>query len=643
MRSTRDGTPAQPARAVPFSVQQYGYCRAVPNGALGWWRALAGGMRITPKMTQYATSPNLQDLVSHKSVAGAAGGTGTPNNNCNCMYTLFYGTLSFVMTAFVMPSVVRGRVRAPSSKSHTIRAFVAALLAEGESNIVAPLVAHDATCALRVCRQLGASVSVRGQGCTVGGTGGVVAAGGVIDVGNSGTTLRMCAAVASLSSALFHFDGDAQIRARPMRLLLAALTELGATVRYLGKEGHAPFTIRGPLRGGRVRIECPTSQYLTALLFATPCAARDSTIIVDRLEERPYIEMSLQWLARCGIRYQQQDILRYYIPGGQRYRRFDYRVEGDYSSATFFICAAVLVGRGVYIDNLWCGSAQGDRHIISVLRKMGARIVVREGGVWIPPVAACGDVMADANQPAASSAHASQQGVGAGAQQAEGLSERQTVASESKGTGAHVSQQAAGTGTQQAAALSARQEVVPDAGAQHGAASSAQQAVALGAGASQQTTASSARQEAVPGAPGTMVQSSALHGGRFDLSSMPDALPALMVCGCYAHTPTVIYNVAHARIKETDRIACMTRELRKMGARITEYPDGVRIHPTPERLQGTRVSGHGDHRIVMALAVAALAARGTTTITHAEAAHITYPDFFAEIGKITGHKVRMMP
>lgn len=133
----------------------------------------------------------------------------------------------------------------------------------------------------------------------------------------------------------------------------------------------------------------------------------------------------------------------------------------------------------------------------------------------------------------------------------------------------------------------------------------------------------------------------ALRGGRFDLNDIPDALPALMVSACHAQQAVCLHNVAHARIKETDRIAVMSTELRKMGGRITEHPDGVTIHPTP--LHGARLCGHSDHRVVMALSIAALAARGSSVISDAEAVAITYPTFFEELSKLMRKQVKIIP
>ncbi len=125
-----------------------------------------------------------------------------------------------------------------------------------------------------------------------------------------------------------------------------------------------------------------------------------------------------------------------------------------------------------------------------------------------------------------------------------------------------------------------------------------------------------------------------LRGGTFDLNAIPDALPALAVAGCFAKGETRLVNVPQARLKETDRIAVMREELAKMGADIEERPDGLIIRPS--RLRGARVSGHDDHRVVMALAVAGLACDGETRIDTAESVSVTFPGFMGLLRSLGG-------
>ncbi|MCM8829730.1 MAG: 3-phosphoshikimate 1-carboxyvinyltransferase [Candidatus Omnitrophica bacterium] len=131
---------------------------------------------------------------------------------------------------------------------------------------------------------------------------------------------------------------------------------------------------------------------------------------------------------------------------------------------------------------------------------------------------------------------------------------------------------------------------------------------------------------------GIRIKGGRLKGTELDLNNTPDALPAMAVCGCFAEGTTKIYNVAHARIKETDRIKVMAEELSKMNARIEETYDGLIIYHS--NLKGTEVNGHYDHRIVMALSLAGLIAEGTTKITTAEAVSVTFPNFIELMKKI---------
>ncbi|MDC7225785.1 MAG: 3-phosphoshikimate 1-carboxyvinyltransferase [Spirochaetales bacterium] len=142
-----------------------------------------------------------------------------------------------------------------------------------------------------------------------------------------------------------------------------------------------------------------------------------------------------------------------------------------------------------------------------------------------------------------------------------------------------------------------------------------------------------------PGHPGC--PASTLKAAEFDLNDTPDALPAMAVAACNACGTTKLYNVPQARLKETDRIRVMQQELTHLGADIEEIPDGLIIRGTEAGtpglapLQGARLNGHDDHRVVMSLALAALTCEGETVISGAEAVDITYPGFFEQLGKLT--------
>jgi len=133
---------------------------------------------------------------------------------------------------------------------------------------------------------------------------------------------------------------------------------------------------------------------------------------------------------------------------------------------------------------------------------------------------------------------------------------------------------------------------------------------------------------------GVRVGQGALRGIEIDMADIPDALPAMAVVGCFAKGKTVLRNVANARLKETDRIAVMAAELRRLGGRVEELPDGMIIHES--RLKGCAVRGYGDHRVVMSLSVAGLAIPGRTEVDTAEAVEVTVPNFLQLIQGIGG-------
>jgi 3-phosphoshikimate 1-carboxyvinyltransferase len=403
------------------------------------------------------------------------------------------------------PSRLQGDVAIPGSKSHTIRAVAIASLAAGQSRIEAPLESGDARSAVNAFTALGAQIDCRPGMWTVQGTGGELRAPeDVIEVGNSGTTTNIAVGSAALvRKGLTVLTGDHQIRRRPSGPLLQSLNELGAHAESTRGNGCPPLVIRGRLKGGTTTIECKSSQYLTSLLINCPLADGDTVIQVPVLEEKPYVEMTLDWLSRQGIKLERDGLSEFRIPGKQSYQAFTRRIPADFSSATFFLCAGAIGNNEVTVQGLDLTDPQGDKAVLDYLRQMGAQVEVLPAGVRVRP--------------------------------------------------------------------------------------------------------------------------GQLRGCRLDLNATPDALPMMAVLACFAAGTTTLANVAHARIKETDRIRTMREELTKLGARVTELPDGLVIEQS--RLAGGEVNGHGDHRIVMAMAVAGTAIKGETTIQTAEAAAVTFPTF----------------
>ncbi len=415
------------------------------------------------------------------------------------------------MNLEVSRSTIRGEISVPGSKSHTIRAVAIAAMADGISKIHRPLISGDTLSSLNAASAFGAGIDKQKDLWTIRGVAGKpIMREGVIDVGNSGTTLRIFGGLSSISSHKTEFDGDDSLRTRHMAPVLSALEILGA--KTVSREGKCPLSIQGPIRGGKATVEGKSSQFLTAILLAVPLIEGDTEISVYNLNEKPYVEITLDWLSRQNIKFEySKDLLSFKIKGGQAYKPFELTIPADFSTATFPLVAAAVTGGEVVIKNLDFKDRQGDKEVFLYLEKMGMDIK--------------------------------------------------------------------------------------------------------------------------RGFEKTIVRSSGkLNGIDIDLNSTPDALPAMAVAACFANGTTRLLNVPQARIKETDRIACMTCELRKMGAEIEELPDGMVIRNS--RLHGAEVESYHDHRIAMALAIAGLNAEGKTVVKNAESAAVTYPEFIEDFRKL---------
>jgi len=376
-----------------------------------------------------------------------------------------------------------------------------------------PLISADTKATISAATSLGAEVSLKeGDLSIVGVNGSPEAPEDVIDVLNSGTTLRFVSAVAALTEGAV-LTGDGSIRSRPNGPLIQALNDLGATAFSIRAGGRAPLVIRGRLKGGLAKLDGGvSSQFLSALLIACPLSQGTTTIAVQgELKSKPYAEITLDMLNEAGasIEVSGND---YWMEGGQSYSLPEYDVPGDFSSTSYLLAAAAVTGSALRIRGIR-PSRQGDSAILDILDRMGADI-----------------------------------------------------------------------------------EWNKDAG-------------------------------------DLRIAGSGLFGVEVDASHIPDLVPTIAVLGSVAKGRTIIKNAEHVRHKETDRLQAMAQELSKMGADIRERPDGLEI--SGGDLKGARLSGHHDHRIVMALTVAGMVA-GDTVIEGAEAVDVSYPGFFQEMAGIGG-------
>jgi 3-phosphoshikimate 1-carboxyvinyltransferase len=170
--------------------------------------------------------------------------------------------------------------------------------------------------------------------------------------------------------------GDEQIQSRPVGPLMDALNNLGAKCKSIKNNGKAPIEITGQLAGGKTTIAATTSQYLSSLLLCVPLAEEDTEIDVTILNEPGYVQMTLDWLDKQNIEYENQDFRKFKIKGNQKYKAFDAVIPADFSSATFFFCGAALAADGVTLLGLDFSDSQPDKAVVDYLKAMGADIAV---------------------------------------------------------------------------------------------------------------------------------------------------------------------------------------------------------------------------------------------------------------------------
>lgn len=278
---------------------------------------------------------------------------------------------------------LNGEVVLPGSKSESIRGLLIGLLAEGESTLVHFLDSEDTRDAKRVCQDLGAVIH-DDNGLLKIDSHGLFFNEKVrtIHTGNSGITTHFILPLLGLRETLDHpiivNCGD-QMRKRPIHTFMKALNHLGLTIQYLDKTGKLPVAISGRLRGGACEVDGITSQYLSALLLSLPCVENNSIITVHNLQERPYLDMTMNWLSKQNIKFthrQMNGIDEFIISGNQRYQKFTASIPGDFSSAANLIAAACLTDGCVELKGIDMNDAQGDKILVNILLEMGADIQV---------------------------------------------------------------------------------------------------------------------------------------------------------------------------------------------------------------------------------------------------------------------------
>lgn len=276
---------------------------------------------------------------------------------------------------------VDGTVNLPGSKSVSNRALLLAALARGTTVLTNLLDSDDVRHMLNALSALGVHyvLSADRTRCEVTGNAGPLQAGSALELflGNAGTAMRPLAAALCLGSNDIVLTGEPRMKERPIGHLVDALRQGGAQIDYLEQENYPPLRLRGGFTGGEVEVDgSVSSQFLTALLMAAPLAPQDTVIAIKgELVSRPYIDITLHLMKTFGVEVENQAYQRFIVSGNQQYQSpGDYLVEGDASSASYFLAAGAIKGGTVKVTGIGRNSVQGDIRFADVLEKMGATV-----------------------------------------------------------------------------------------------------------------------------------------------------------------------------------------------------------------------------------------------------------------------------
>lgn len=307
-------------------------------------------------------------------------------------------------------SNINGTVKAPSSKSYSHRAVILSSLAEGTSRLYDVLLSEDVLSSIRACKALGAEIEENEDDdgnsyLEVAGTGGKLhnisknPGEDMVDLANSGTTLRIMTSVAALSDNEIIFTGDDSLKTRPMGALIDALNKLGVKIEFLSKENRAPLKIFPGFEGGEADIlGSISSQFISSILISAPLTEKGVELeVYPEFVSKPYVDMTISILEKFGIvvgeeNYQFHETCKKEVTDclgvkftvkPQQYKANDYTVEGDYSSASYLLAAAAIAGGELKVKNLFKDSKQGDKFIIDILKDMGADIEIHDDYVFI--------------------------------------------------------------------------------------------------------------------------------------------------------------------------------------------------------------------------------------------------------------------
>jgi 3-phosphoshikimate 1-carboxyvinyltransferase len=283
-------------------------------------------------------------------------------------------------TAIVQKSHLSGLIRCPPSKSYTHRAVVISSLGEGESKLINPLISRDTNATINGCKALGVNVRNCNENIAIIGRNSFLPPDNIINVENSGTTLRFLTPLSALVDEGYTvLTGDESIRKRPMSPLLHALTDLGVDCFSTRSNGLAPLCVKGGgINGGHVRISGNiSSQFLSGLLISGVYAKSDLEIQVEgKLVSRPYIDSTISTMNEFGIQVKRSNDYKFYGIGNGTYKCTIFKIPGDFSSAALLLSAGAMLADELIVSDLDFSMPQGDLHIVDILKRMGSSINV---------------------------------------------------------------------------------------------------------------------------------------------------------------------------------------------------------------------------------------------------------------------------
>lgn len=342
-------------------------------------------LRLGGKKTPHGDHPDKKVKINSRATPCLREASSAKQSARTCHYMNF-SFISLLFSYFynvkkiIHPAKYKGTLNAPASKSYLQRAIALAGLADGKSEISGYTPSGDADAAIRIIREMGATVIIKNGTLNIHGFG-IPNKELELNAGESGLSTRMFTPIAALSTKKVVISGEGSLLARPMNMIADALTKLGKDVQ--SSDGKLPITLKGNLKAGKIIVDASeSSQILTGLLMALPLLKTSSVLNVMNPTSIPYIQMTLDILNDFGIYIEHENYSVYRIAGSQKINPINYKVEGDWSGAAFHLIAAAISGE-VTILNLNVKSAQADRAILNALENCGAIIEDHENGISV--------------------------------------------------------------------------------------------------------------------------------------------------------------------------------------------------------------------------------------------------------------------